>query len=50
MNERALYIDDGDILTSAGTAASIDLRRHFTRYLGTTPSAYRRTYQGAFRE
>ncbi|MPY59944.1 helix-turn-helix domain-containing protein [Streptomyces spongiae] len=31
VNERALYVDDGDILTSAGTAAAIDLCLHIVR-------------------
>ncbi|MET9342263.1 helix-turn-helix domain-containing protein [Nonomuraea sp. NPDC003804] len=31
VNERALYLDDGDILTSAGTAAGIDLCLHIVR-------------------
>ncbi|MGV9382197.1 GlxA family transcriptional regulator [Nonomuraea sp. NPDC003707] len=33
-----------------GLGTGTGLRQHFTRYLGTTPSAYRRTYQGALRE
>ncbi|WP_051744824.1 GlxA family transcriptional regulator [Streptomyces yerevanensis] len=32
VNERALYIDDGSILTSAGTAAAIDLCLHIVRH------------------
>ncbi|WP_433516817.1 GlxA family transcriptional regulator [Nonomuraea sp. CA-143628] len=31
VDERALYVDDGDILTSAGTAAGIDLCLHIVR-------------------
>ncbi|MGH8939728.1 MAG: GlxA family transcriptional regulator [Actinomycetes bacterium] len=31
VNERALYLDHGDILTSAGTAAGIDLCLHIVR-------------------
>lgn len=31
VNDRALYVDDGDILTSAGTAAAIDLCLHLVR-------------------
>ncbi|MEV0612680.1 helix-turn-helix domain-containing protein [Nonomuraea sp. NPDC050404] len=31
VNAQALYIDDGDILTSAGTAAAIDLCLHIVR-------------------
>ncbi|WP_157252952.1 GlxA family transcriptional regulator [Nonomuraea typhae] len=31
VNPRALYVDDGDILTSAGTAAGIDLCLHIVR-------------------
>ncbi|WP_431894371.1 GlxA family transcriptional regulator [Nonomuraea sp. bgisy101] len=31
VNRRALYVDDGDILTSAGTAAGIDLCLHIVR-------------------
>lgn len=31
VNERALYVDDGEILTSAGTAAAIDLCLHIVR-------------------
>ncbi|NGO41144.1 helix-turn-helix domain-containing protein [Streptomyces sp. YC419] len=32
VNERALYVDDGSILTSAGTAAAIDLCLHIVRH------------------
>ncbi|WP_049579697.1 GlxA family transcriptional regulator [Streptomyces sp. SBT349] len=31
VNDHALYVDDGDILTSAGTAAAIDLCLHIVR-------------------
>nr|CEL20007.1 Transcriptional regulator, AraC family [Kibdelosporangium sp. MJ126-NF4]CTQ97231.1 Transcriptional regulator, AraC family [Kibdelosporangium sp. MJ126-NF4] len=31
VNEKALYVDNGDILTSAGTAAAIDLCLHIVR-------------------
>ncbi|MDT0345428.1 GlxA family transcriptional regulator [Streptomyces litchfieldiae] len=31
VNDQALYVDDGDILTSAGTAAAIDLCLHIVR-------------------
>ncbi|MEV2269406.1 GlxA family transcriptional regulator [Nonomuraea africana] len=31
VNQRALYVDEGDILTSAGTAAGIDLCLHIVR-------------------
>jgi len=31
VDPRVLYIDDGQILTSAGTAASIDLSLHVVR-------------------
>ncbi|MGW7517439.1 GlxA family transcriptional regulator [Streptomyces sp. NPDC054796] len=31
VDERSLYVDDGDVLTSAGTAAAIDLCLHIVR-------------------
>jgi len=40
VNESALYVDDGDILTSAGTAAGIDLCLHIVRQdFGTAVAA-----------
>lgn len=40
VDERALYVDEGDILTSAGTAAGIDLCLHIVRQdFGTAVAA-----------